>query len=126
MKKTLISTIAAMSPLLALAQVPDIAYITNSGTDILSLINNFLVPLIIALAVLVFLWGVFKAFILGGTDEGKRAEGRKLMLWGIIAFVVMVALWGVVSLVTDLFGLGGTNEAIPAPSATPQAPGSTI
>ena len=119
MKKTLISTIAAMSPLLALAQVPDIAYITNSGTDILSLINNFLVPLIIALAVLVFLWGVFKAFILGGTDEGKRAEGRKLMLWGIIAFVVMGALWGIVNLVAVLFGVNPGTTPINAPGTPP-------
>ncbi len=74
---------------------------------ILYIINDILVPLIFALAFIVFLWGVFKAYILGGADETAREKGHQLILWGIIGFVVMISLWGLVNVVSNTFGLGG-------------------
>lgn len=74
------------------------------ATGITDLINNFLIPLFIAIAVLGFIWGVFKYFILGSDDEEKRKEGRSLMLYAIIGFVAIVALWGIVEFVAGAFG----------------------
>ncbi len=113
--KKILASILAFSPFLALAQLPNLGYVDDSGNNIVALINDFLIPLVIAIAVLVFLWGVFKAFILGGSDEGKRAEGRKLMLWGIIALVVIVSLWGIVNLVMTLFGVNPGTAIDPGP-----------
>ncbi|HEU4677243.1 MAG TPA: hypothetical protein VFS75_00825 [Candidatus Paceibacterota bacterium] len=79
-------------------------------TNIVNFINRTLVPFIFALAFLVFLWGVFKTFILGGSDEGKQEEGKKLMMYAIAGFVIMVSLWGIVNLVAK--GFGFTNEDI--------------
>jgi hypothetical protein len=91
-------------PLLASAQL-DLTYFETSGGGIADLIGNVLVPLVFGIAVLMFLWGVFKAFILGGSDEEKQKEGKQLMVYAIVGFVLMVALWGIVSLVVDIFGL---------------------
>ena len=74
------------------------------ATGVTNLINQFLIPLFIAIAVLGFIWGVFKYFILGSDDEEKRKEGRSLMLYAIIGFVAIVALWGIVEFVAGAFG----------------------
>lgn len=79
---------------------------------IADVINNILVPTLIAIAFIVFLWGVFKYFILDN-DKAKK-EGKDLALWGIIGFVVIFALWGLVYLVMSVFGLSD-NTAAPKP-----------
>ncbi len=94
------------------------APITSFGGNIVIFINNTLVPLIFALAFVVFLWGIFKAFIFGGGDETKREEGKQLMLYSIIGFLVMVSLWGIVNLVSNGFGLQGQTI-----QNLPRAPG---
>jgi hypothetical protein len=71
----------------------------------INVINDVLVPLIFAVAFIVFLWGVFKYFILGATDEESRSNGGKLVLYGIIGFAVMLSVWGLVNIVSNTFGL---------------------
>lgn len=97
-------------PVVALAaDVPDFTG-GNFGDffrNLVDFMNGVLVPFVFALAFLVFIWGMFKAFILGGSDEAKQSEGKALMFYAIIGFVVMVSLWGIVNLVADGFGLSG-------------------
>jgi preprotein translocase subunit SecG len=66
---------------------------------------NILVVVIVALAVIFFLWGLM-LFILSAGDEEKRSKGKSIMVWGIIALVVMVAVWGIVNLLATIFGEG--------------------
>ncbi len=77
--------------------------------SIVGFINTYVVPFIFAVGFIVFIWGVFQYFILGGSNEEKREEGKKLVMWGIIAFVVMLSLWGLVNLLVASFGFGGQN-----------------
>ena len=74
------------------------------------LVHNFLVPFFIALCVLGFIWGVYKFFIMGSSDEDKRNEGRQLMLYAFIGFVAIVALWGIVGFLVGAFGFDSTDE----------------
>lgn len=68
-------------------------------------INNTLVYLIFALAFLLFLWGVFKYFFGSGANaEENRREGGKFILWSIIAFAVMISVWGLVNVLVNTFG----------------------
>lgn len=78
-------------------------------------VNTILLPVVIALAFLIFIWGVYKYFILGATSEDKRAEGRQLVLWGVIGFVIIFTVWGLVNIVTATLGLraGGSSPEIP-------------
>lgn len=98
-------SLLALTPVVAFAQFGGINSFLG---DISTFINGTLIPLIFALALLVFLYGVFNYFILGGGDEGKREEGRKLMLWAIIGFVVMVSIFGIVNLIAN--GLGFSQD----------------
>ncbi|MEM9336548.1 MAG: pilin [Patescibacteria group bacterium] len=85
---------------------------------LVNLVNNFLIPLAIAFAVLVFIWGVIQYFILGGGDDEKRAQGRNLMLYAIIGFVAIVALWSLVNIIAGAFGV----EVGTGPLDAPQGP----
>ena len=72
---------------------------------------QFIVPILIGLAVIVFLWGVLK-FILNASNEEKKGEGKMMMVYGIIGIVVMISVWGLVGFVQQTFGLQttGTNS----------------
>ena len=83
--------------------------IGKTAEVIINFINSTLVPLVFAIAFLLFLWGIFKYFIWGGGDEAKREEGKQLMLWAIIAFVVMISVWGIVKLISTGLGINDEN-----------------
>lgn len=73
------------------------------GRWVISFILRGLVPFMIGLTLLTFLYGVLK-FIAAGSNEEEHSEGRKFMLWGIIALFVMVSVWGLVSILTNTLG----------------------
>jgi len=74
-------------------------------SDFYSLLN-LIVPLIMGLALVFFLWGT-AIFILNAGNEEKRSEGKQKMFWGIIALAVMVGVWGIVNLLVTAFGIEG-------------------
>ncbi len=87
--------------------------ICQVASTILYIINNVLVPVLFAVAFIVFLYGIVLKYIFSQGDPGKVAEGHKLLLWGLIAFVVMISLWGLVNVVANTFGLAGSYAPPP-------------
>ncbi len=111
---------SSLAPFLAAAQgtVPtgiNTSAITPYSSGIINVINGILVPVLLAIAFIVFLWGVYKYFILGATEEKSRENGRQFVLWGVIGFVVILSVWGLVGIVGNAFGLspGGHAPATP-------------
>ena len=52
---------------------------------------------------------------MAGGDEEKRANGRSLMIYGVIGLFVMVAVWGLVYFLASILGIGvGGGVDIPA------------
>ena len=80
------------------------------GLLILTLINEVLVPLIFAIAFIIFIYGIFRYFIAGGADPEAQKKGKQLLIYGIIGFVIMISLWGIVNIVSNTFGLGGAHH----------------
>lgn len=78
--------------------------------NILGFTNRVLIPFIIGIGFLVFVWGMFKYFIAGGADEGKREEGKSLMIYATLGFVLIVIFWGIVNLLAGSTGLD--NEQV--------------
>ena len=112
-----------LMPFLALAQQSvsgpgNLGRVTDFFGNITIFMNLTLVPAIFALAFLVFIWGMFKFFILGGHDTEKQEEGKSLMLYAIIGFVVMISIWGIVNLIANGFGLSDSR-----PQNIPSGPG---
>ncbi len=116
MKKILLLLAAFAFPAFAFAQAND--NIRELGQTVIGLINDVAVPLIFAAAFVVFIWGVFQYFILGGGDEEKREKGRDLMIWGLLGFFFMISVWGLVNLVVNTFEIRD-NEV---PRDLPNAP----
>ena len=75
-----------------------------------------LVPMLIGIAVAVFFWGIIR-YVRAADDPEGRKQGRNLMIYGVIAIFVMVAIWGLVALVGTIVGADmGTGTAPPAPT----------
>lgn len=74
--------------------------------SLIDIIRGYIVPFIISLAVMVFLWGVFKT-VTAGADAKKRQEGISFITYGIIGIAVMISVWSLVYLLTSTFFSGG-------------------
>lgn len=68
------------------------------------IISKSIIPLIFALAIAMFVWGVVQ-YVINSSEEAKKDKGRQFMIWGIIAITVMVSVWGLVSVLGNTFGL---------------------
>jgi len=76
------------------------------GFLIIGLINNVLVPVIFALAFIVFIWGIFRYFIAGAEDTESQKKGKQLIIYGLIGFVIMFSVWGLVNILTNTLQIG--------------------
>jgi hypothetical protein len=107
------SSVLLAFPTLALAQEIDVSYFESIINEVANLINDLL-PVVMGLALLFFLWGVFVYFIYGAGNEDSRETGRKFMIYALIGLVLMVAVWGIVQLIIKIFGVGNaTTPKIP-------------
>ena len=68
-----------------------------------NLVNPFII-LLIAAAFLWFLWGV-ALYIIHSDSEEERAIGRRHMIWGIVGIFIMVAVFGILKIVLNSFGV---------------------
>lgn len=103
-------------PFLALAQgntSPTLGNLQTLMQSIGTLINMAL-PIVVALALLFFFWGLAKYILAAGDDE-KKKEGRNIMIWGVVALFVMVSVWGLVSFIGNALGIGqgATINSVP-------------
>ncbi|MFH1608852.1 MAG: hypothetical protein ABH951_02425 [Patescibacteria group bacterium] len=73
------------------------------------IISKSVIPLIIGLAVVLFIWGVVQ-YVINTEDEAKKKKGKQFMIWGIIALTVMVSVWGLVSILGRTLGI---NNVVP-------------
>lgn len=78
--------------------------------DIQGFINDILIPLVFGVALLVFLYGVFKYFIASTDNPEAKQEGKKYMIYAIIGFVVMVSIWGIVNLLSSIIPQSGPPD----------------
>lgn len=102
-------------PMLASAQLTTgSAGVIGDLIDGLTDVVNFLIPFLMALAFLAFIWGMFQFFIAGASDPDKKEKGKQVMIWGVLGFVMIIILWGLVNFLADATGLGGQTIAIPS------------
>lgn len=110
MKKILFGTFTlAFLPSIVFAQATVATYLTAFG----NFLNGYIIPLIVAIAVLFFVWGLTQYLIMGAHNEESREKGRQLALWGILAFVLIVSLWGITNALISGFGIGGGRVICP-------------
>ena len=120
LRKFSLSITAFLLPFVTLAQGQGIANSPDGGDfgtllgDIIDIANGILIPFILGIGFLVFVWGMFKFFILGGANDEEKVKGKSLMVYATLGFVLIIIFWGVVNLVADSTGLSGkTIDNIP-------------
>lgn len=94
----------------------------NSDTTIQSLlesafniVNNYLIPLVFALILAAFFWGLARYVYQADSDQA-RSQGKRIMLGGVIALFVAASIWGIVDFIQKNLGIGN-GEDQPAPKA---------
>lgn len=80
------------------AQARTLADIIQRFIDLI----EYTIPLLMGMALLVFMWGGAK-FMYGAGDEKTRNAGKALLLWGVVGLFVMVSVWGIVIIVSTTF-----------------------
>ena len=111
----------ALAPTLAFAQgTPNFTAFTTIATTI-SHIIGILIPAAFGLAILFFFYGI-AMYVLSAGDAGKAAEGKSIMIYGVIAIAVMASVWGLTFWLQNLFGIG-SNSTVVQPTFTPSSNG---
>lgn len=102
-------------PIAVLAQTQ-----VDTGSGIGKILNtlggliNFAMPIVVALALLAFFWGLaIYIFNFSGKDDDKK-KGRDIMVYGVIVLFVMLSIWGIVNILRETFDLT-SSQAITVP-----------
>ena len=79
---------------------------------------NGLIPVIIGIAVLMFLIGISQ-YVTSGDNEEKKEASRNMMIYGIISIFVMVSVWGFVKILSTTFGFNFSLPSLPPSGNNP-------
>ncbi len=77
--------------------------------NIIIFTNQVLIPFIIGIGFLVFVWGMFQFFIAGGSNDEAKEKGKSLMIYATLGFVLIIVFWGVINLLATSTGLEKQN-----------------
>lgn len=113
MKKIIIagSGLGFLVPLFAFAQTISTILGTIQG------ILNVVMPILITIGVVYFVWNVIQFALTG--DAEKKEQAQEHMIRGIIALFVILAIWGLIAVLFNTFGIsqqglgGGQSGQIP-------------
>ncbi len=111
--KKVIYAVMSFAPVVALAQTANISGISSLVTAIGQIIQK-LIPIVFALAVVYFFYGVAK-YIRSAGDPKAANEGKSIMIYGVIAIAVMASLYGLIVWLQANLGVP-TNTTIPLPT----------
>jgi uncharacterized membrane protein len=74
-------------------------------------LDETIVPILIGLTVVYFLYGVMK-FVKSAGDQKARDEAKNTIMYGLIGLAVMVTVWGLVAIIANSL-TGDSNIGIP-------------
>lgn len=104
-KSALISSLLFALPAVAFAQVS-----SNNLQGLIIWLGdtlNLLIPVLIALALVAFFWGLVQ-YIWGSGGEGS-SEGKNIMIAGLVGLFIMVSVWGIIKLAQNTLGVGNSS-----------------
>ena len=67
-------------------------------------IVNPLIWLLFALGTFFFMWGLV-VFMYDTENSSERKKGLDHMIWGMVGMLIMVTVYGIISIVTNTFGI---------------------
>lgn len=67
-------------------------------------ISGVIIPLIFSLATLFFMWNL-TMFIRSSDNSQKKEDARQRMVWGLVALFIMLSVWGIITILSNIFGI---------------------
>lgn len=79
---------------------------------------NLVIPILFGLSLIYFFWGVGQFILHDAGNDKTREDGKKKMMWGIIALFVFISIFGIIGWIGDITGISTgssqTNFGCPA------------
>lgn len=98
------SLLFALPAIVSAQALQPVANVVNAAGGII----NLLIPILIALALVVFFYGLVR-YIWGSASAESKTSGRNIMIAGIVSLFVMVSIWGIINIIQGSLGVNPTG-----------------
>lgn len=93
----------------ALLVMPMLVFSESGGgiVGIISIFNNILsmiIPVLVTLAVVYFIWGVIQYLLVG--NEEKKKKAKEVIFSGLIGLFVIISFWGIIRVISNTINVG--------------------
>ena len=102
-------------PVSVFAQTMNFSYLNSFFYGLDNLFRGFVLPLLMSVAVVIFIWNVLRYFIWSADDSAGRETARIYIIYSLLGLVIIVAVWGIVYIILNIFGLSGAINNNPPP-----------
>jgi hypothetical protein len=104
------TSVSLLTPIISFAALDGLESLLKSMANLI----NLTFPVLIGLSTIFFFWGVAQFILHEAGNDKTREDGKKKMLWGIIALFVMVSIFGILNWIGDAVGIdvGGSSNLI--------------
>jgi hypothetical protein len=94
---------------IVLVGMPFIAFAADAGSiiNVISGILGYIIPVLISLAVVYFVWGVIQYTV--STDEEAKKKAKSGIIQGLIGLFIILSFWGIVRVIQNTFGVSGVK-----------------
>ncbi len=103
-KYNLLGSVATLAPFVAFGAADAFSILA-----IVQSILNIVIPLLITIAVVYFIWGVIQYTIT--QDEETKKGARSKIIMGLVGLFVIVAFWGILNVLSRTLGV--SNDRTP-------------
>jgi hypothetical protein len=110
---SLLASLGFLTPAFAFAQSYAVTSVPSLFSIALGILNGYVVPIIFAIAFIMFLFGVYVNFIAPGASEEASKKGGQFVIWSIIGFVLMFSIWGLINIFINTFALQNNQPTLP-------------
>lgn len=109
-RRTILFICISLLPLIAYANTPTTTNEPSALDTLLFKINALIINPAIAtlfiVAFVIFLYGMVE-FLYKANDKDGRAVGKQHMIWGVIGFVIMLGVYGIINFLLRTFNIEG-------------------
>jgi len=94
--------------MIAHAATKNFSTVTGIIQYITDLVTQEIIPLLIFIALLAFIYGIVR-FMMGGNNHTRQEAFKNTFIWAIIALFVMLAIVGIVQFLATSLGFGDVS-----------------
>lgn len=100
-------TFAASTCITAVSSGDQITSFCGLASLILGMLNSAVIPILVTIAIVFFIWGVIQ-YVINPNSSEEREKGQQYMIWGIVGLFVILSIWGLVAILTGTFGISAS------------------